>query len=83
MTRSTLSSIGKSIQGRELWVLRITDNPDSQEREPEVKCTSILPWLLPEAHAPTLDIGNIHGDETVGRENLIRCAYLRCAHALC
>lgn len=27
-----------------------------------------------EAHALTLVIGNIHGDETVGRENLIRCA---------
>merc|ERR1712048_985334 len=27
------SSIGQSVQGRELWVVRITDNPDEQEDE--------------------------------------------------
>ena len=32
-----LSSIGKSVHGRELWMVRITDNPDVQEDEPEVR----------------------------------------------
>jgi len=48
-------SIGKSVQGRELWGIRITKNPDIEEVEPEVKY-----------------IGNMHGDETVGREMLLR-----------
>ena len=26
-----LSSIGKSVQGRELWIVKVTDNPDVQE----------------------------------------------------
>ncbi len=30
-------SIGQSVQGRELWVLKISDNPDVNEDEPEVK----------------------------------------------
>jgi len=30
-------SIGQSVQGRELWVLKITDNPDVEEDEPEFK----------------------------------------------
>lgn len=32
-----LFSIGQSVQGRELWVLKITDNPDLAEDEPEFK----------------------------------------------
>ena len=32
-----LSSLGKSVQGRELWMMLISKNPDVQEDEPEVK----------------------------------------------
>lgn len=32
-----LTTIGKSIQGRELWVMKISDHPDLEEDEPEVR----------------------------------------------
>eukprot|EP01089_Gocevia_fonbrunei_P012604 TRINITY_DN3025_c0_g1_i1.p1 TRINITY_DN3025_c0_g1~~TRINITY_DN3025_c0_g1_i1.p1 ORF type:complete len:457 (+),score=79.41 TRINITY_DN3025_c0_g1_i1:49-1419(+) len=51
-----LFSIGKTIQKRELYVIRISDNPTTNEEdEPEFKY-----------------VGNMHGDEVVGREMLIR-----------
>jgi hypothetical protein len=31
-----VSSIGKSVQNRDIWALKLTDNPDVQEDEPEV-----------------------------------------------
>ena len=34
---TSLESIGQSVQGRELWVMKITDNPDTDEPEPEFK----------------------------------------------
>jgi hypothetical protein len=34
---ASLESIGQSVQGRELWVMRITDNLDEDELEPEFK----------------------------------------------
>ena len=37
-----LVSIGQSVQGRELWALLITDNPDSEEDEPEFKYISTM-----------------------------------------
>ncbi len=37
-----LTSIGDSVQGRPLWVLRITDNPDAEEDEPEFKYVSTM-----------------------------------------
>jgi carboxypeptidase D len=37
-----LYSIGQSEQGRELWVLKITDNPDVEEEEPEVRYISTM-----------------------------------------
>jgi hypothetical protein len=37
-----LSSIGRSVQGRELWVLLISDNPDQEEDEPEFKYVSTM-----------------------------------------
>lgn len=37
-----LESIGQSGQGRELWFLKITDNPDVEEQEPELKYVSTM-----------------------------------------
>ena len=53
---TSLYTIGKSVQQRDLWVMIISDNPLVHEAgEPEVRY-----------------IANIHGDESVGRECLIR-----------
>ena len=54
-----LFSIGKSVQGRELWVVKIVDDLNEvAEDEPEFKY-----------------IGNMHGDEVVGRELMLRFIY--------
>ena len=37
-----LESIGKSVLGRDLWFLKITDNPGIEENEPEVKFISTM-----------------------------------------
>lgn len=37
-----LFSIGRSVQGRELWVLTITDHPDVEEDEPEFKYVATI-----------------------------------------
>ena len=56
-----LISIGQSVQGRELWFMKITDNPDYEEDEPEFKyianmhgdeppgrefCIYLIHWLV-------------------------------------
>ncbi|HZU87223.1 MAG TPA: M14 family zinc carboxypeptidase, partial [Anaerolineaceae bacterium] len=37
-----LVSIGKSVQNRDIWCLKISDNPDVEEDEPEVKFSSSI-----------------------------------------
>jgi hypothetical protein len=37
-----LVSIGKTVQGRDLWFLKVTDNPDIEEDEPEFKYISTI-----------------------------------------
>ena len=52
---ATLFSIGKSVEGRDLWVVKISDNPKKDEKgEPEFKY-----------------ISSMHGDEITGREVLM------------
>jgi hypothetical protein len=50
-----LTSIGKTVENREIWVVKISDNVSQDELEPEFKY-----------------IANMHGDEIVGREMLLR-----------
>ncbi|XP_077510477.1 carboxypeptidase M-like [Amblyomma americanum] len=50
-----LYSIGKSVEGRDLWVLLVTKDPDEE------------PLLKPNVKY----VANMHGDETVGRQMMV------------
>jgi len=55
----SLSVIGQTVQGRDMMVLKISDNVETHEAgEPQFKY-----------------VGNIHGDEVVSRELLLRFAH--------
>ncbi|XP_052867429.1 carboxypeptidase D [Anopheles cruzii] len=57
-----LYSIGKSVQGRDLWVMEVTEGPGKHvAAKPEVKY-----------------IANMHGNEVVGRELLLLLAKYLC-----
>ncbi|VDP53931.1 unnamed protein product [Schistosoma mattheei] len=59
---TTLYTIGKSVAGRELWVLSFGKVPNYHvPGVPEVKI-----------------VGNMHGNEAIGRELILRLAYLLC-----
>lgn len=52
---ANLSSIGRSVEGRELWVMRISADPNTDSPgKPKFKY-----------------VGNMHGDETVSRQVLV------------
>jgi len=53
-----LSSVGRSVEGRELWVMRITKDPHQTDS-------------LPAAKPRFKYVGNMHGDETVSRQVLV------------
>lgn len=55
---ANLSSIGQSVEGRELWVIRITKDPNLES-----------PWKPKFKY-----VGNMHGDETVSRQVLVYLA---------
>lgn len=52
---ANLSTVGQSVEGRQLWVMRITRDPDRKSLgKPKFKY-----------------VGNMHGDETVSRQVLV------------
>ncbi|XP_019943891.2 carboxypeptidase D [Paralichthys olivaceus] len=55
---ANLSSVGQSVEGRQLWVMRITTEPEADSPgKPKFKY-----------------VGNMHGDETVSRQVLVYLA---------
>ena len=64
--RASVTSIGKSVQGRDLWVVKIGGTPGSSDSE----ATGVDGTPLP-GRARVKLIGNMHGDEVVGRTILI------------
>jgi hypothetical protein len=52
-------SIGQSVQGREIWMLKISDNPDAEEDEPEFKYTSTMHGTEPVGAEMTLRLAEL------------------------
>jgi hypothetical protein len=52
-------SIGQSVQGRELWLLKISDNPDLDEDEPEFEYTSTMHGNEPVGTEMTLRLAEL------------------------
>ncbi|CAK7346734.1 unnamed protein product [Dovyalis caffra] len=77
---SRIYSIGKSVNGVPLWVIEISDKPGEDEPEPAFKVND-LTRLQPYARMQRVIfayIGNVHGDEPVGRELLLCLANWIC-----
>jgi Zinc carboxypeptidase len=55
-------SIGTSVQGRTIWLLKITDNPDVEEDEPEFKYTSTLHGIEPVGGEMSLRLADLLTD---------------------
>ena len=52
-------SIGKSVNNRDLWCLKITDNPDLEENEPEFRYVSTMHGNEPVGIEMTLRLGEL------------------------
>ncbi len=57
-----LFSIGESVQMRDIWMLKITDNPDLDEDEPEVKYTSTIHGDEPVGTEMTIRLAELLAD---------------------
>jgi carboxypeptidase D len=55
-------SIGQSVQGRQLWALKITDNPDVEEDEPEFRYISTMHGNEPVGAELTLRLADLLTD---------------------
>jgi carboxypeptidase D len=59
----SLTSIGDSVQGRELWFMKISDNVDAEEDEPEFKYISSMHGNEPVGMELCLNLINLLVDE--------------------
>ncbi len=51
---STKTSIGQSLQGRDLWMVKVSDNPNVDENEPEVRFDALHHAREPQSMQTTL-----------------------------
>jgi Zinc carboxypeptidase len=68
-------SLGKSVQGRDLWALRISRDLEASP------AASGAPGSFPETARPEFKfVGPVHGDEAVGREMVLYFASFLCSN---